>query len=238
MNLRTIVRFIFRCQRLTKSISTNYYHEVWRNRLLESFYPGLRIGLGSRVVGPKLREIFLNLSNPIPPRLIVKGCVKVGISVNISIARGGTLELEDSVFIGDYSKIEVTPNSRIIIRERSTVDRFGTIAGCVFIDRDCLLAPRVFISSGSHIFDGPKSSSIRELDSEFGDNEDLLRNEILLSESTFVGVGATILPGCTLGRRSVVAAGSVVTKSFSNGFEIIGGVPAEKIRNVTFGDND
>jgi acetyltransferase-like isoleucine patch superfamily enzyme len=43
-------------------------------------------------------------------------------------------------------------------------------------------------------------------------------------------VGAKIMPGVTLGDWTIVAAGAVVTKSFPDGFCIIGGVPARQIK--------
>ena len=49
----------------------------------------------------------------------------------------------------------------------------------------------------------------------------------------FIGVGATILKGVTIGPHSVVAAGAVVTKDVSP-CTIVGGVPAKKIGVVRF----
>lgn len=37
-------------------------------------------------------------------------------------------------------------------------------------------------------------------------------------------MGAIILPGVELGDYTIVAAGSIVTKSFTDGFQVIGGV--------------
>ena len=45
-------------------------------------------------------------------------------------------------------------------------------------------------------------------------------------------MGAIILPGVHLGKRIIVGAGSVVTKSFPEGFCIIAGNPAKVIRKL------
>ncbi len=57
---------------------------------------------------------------------------------------------------------------------------------------------------------------------------------VKISDYVFIGPRAIILPGVTVGRGAVVAAGAVVTKSIPD-FEIWGGVPAKKIglRRVT-----
>lgn len=54
---------------------------------------------------------------------------------------------------------------------------------------------------------------------------------IEIMDNTFLGARSIILPGVTLGPNVIVAAGSVVTKDFSNGV-IVGGNPAKVIGNV------
>ena len=44
-------------------------------------------------------------------------------------------------------------------------------------------------------------------------------------------MNSVILPGVTLGNHTIVGAGSIVTKSFSEGNCIIAGNPAKKIRD-------
>lgn len=51
---------------------------------------------------------------------------------------------------------------------------------------------------------------------------------VLIEDYAWVSSRTTILPGVTIGRGAVVAAGAVVTKSVAP-FEIVGGVPAKKI---------
>lgn len=54
---------------------------------------------------------------------------------------------------------------------------------------------------------------------------------ITIGSNVFIGLRATILPGVTLGDNVVVAAGSVVTRSFGDDV-VIGGVPARVIRTL------
>ena len=54
---------------------------------------------------------------------------------------------------------------------------------------------------------------------------------IVIEDHVWIGSNATILPGVTIGRWSVVAAGAVVSKDIEE-FTVAGGVPARVIRKV------
>jgi len=54
---------------------------------------------------------------------------------------------------------------------------------------------------------------------------------ILLSKGCFIGANSTILKGVTVGEYSIIAAGSVLTKSVPAN-EIWGGNPAKFIKKV------
>ena len=45
-------------------------------------------------------------------------------------------------------------------------------------------------------------------------------------------MNAVILPGVTLGDHTIVGAGSIVTKSFPEGYVVIAGNPAKIIRTL------
>jgi acetyltransferase-like isoleucine patch superfamily enzyme len=57
------------------------------------------------------------------------------------------------------------------------------------------------------------------------------RNKIIIGDNVFVGCGSIILPGVELGSNIVVAAGSVVTKSFKSNV-VIAGNPAKVINSI------
>jgi acetyltransferase-like isoleucine patch superfamily enzyme len=54
---------------------------------------------------------------------------------------------------------------------------------------------------------------------------------ITIEENVWIGAGATILPGVTIGADSVVAAGPVVADDVPPA-TLVGGVPAKVIRSI------
>lgn len=56
--------------------------------------------------------------------------------------------------------------------------------------------------------------------------------KVVIGNYSWVGMNSVILPGVRLGTRTIVAAGSVVTKSFPNGYCVIGGTPASIIKKL------
>ena len=55
---------------------------------------------------------------------------------------------------------------------------------------------------------------------------------ITIGEKCWIGMNTVVLPGVILGNHTIVGAGSVVTKSFSEGNCIIAGNPAKLIRKI------
>lgn len=65
-------------------------------------------------------------------------------------------------------------------------------------------------------------------------NFDAFKNAkpIIIRKNSWIATGATILAEVELGEHTIVAAGAVVTKSFPEGNQIIGGNPAKLIRKT------
>ena len=57
-----------------------------------------------------------------------------------------------------------------------------------------------------------------------------IEKEVVIGDYSWIGMNVVILPGTTLGPRTVVGAGSVVTQSFPNGYCVIAGNPARCIK--------
>jgi acetyltransferase-like isoleucine patch superfamily enzyme len=56
---------------------------------------------------------------------------------------------------------------------------------------------------------------------------------ITVEDGCWIGAGSILLPGVTIGRGSIVAAGSVVTKDVAPD-TLVGGIPARPIRELDF----
>lgn len=95
---------------------------------------------------------------------------------------------------------------------------YQTFDAKIVIGKGCWIAKNVGIITSNHDLYNP---------SEHQPGED-----VVLGEHCWVGMNSVILPGVTLGPHTVVGAGSVVTKSFPEGYVIIGGNPAKVIRNI------
>lgn len=59
-----------------------------------------------------------------------------------------------------------------------------------------------------------------------------------IGSSCWIGMSAVVLPGTTLGDHTVVAAGAVITKSYPDGWVVIGGCPAKEIKRINRCENE
>lgn len=58
---------------------------------------------------------------------------------------------------------------------------------------------------------------------------------VIIKEGAWIGIGAMILPNVTIGKNSVIAAGSVVTKNIPD-CVIAGGMPAKPLKEINLGE--
>lgn len=93
----------------------------------------------------------------------------------------------------------------------------------VKLEARVLIADRVFISDCGHQFVAA--------DLAVADQPDPFLGAVLLKAGCWIGTGAVILPGVTIGRNAVVAANAVVTTDVPDR-TVVGGVPARVIREL------
>lgn len=86
----------------------------------------------------------------------------------------------------------------------------------ITIGSNCHIAPNVGIITTNHdIYDVAKHSEGKS---------------VCIGKNCWIGMNSVILPGVNLGDHTIVGAGSIVTKSFTDGYCVIGGNPAKIIK--------
>lgn len=95
---------------------------------------------------------------------------------------------------------------------------FQNFAADIYLGKGVYIAPNVGIITSNHDFN--------ELEKH------LPGKDVVIGEDCWIGMNSVILPGVELGKRTIVGAGSVVTKSFKEGGVIIAGNPARILRRL------
>ena len=102
----------------------------------------------------------------------------------------------------------------------------------VFINFDCVFLDMGGITIEDNVFIAPKVSLLSEgHPTSIEDRHSLVPKAIHIKKNAWIGAGATILPGVTVGENAVVAAGAVVSRNVAPN-TIAGGVPAKFIKNI------
>ncbi|MFM0816926.1 sugar O-acetyltransferase [Streptococcus suis] len=98
-------------------------------------------------------------------------------------------------------------------------DVFMVDLGGIYIEDKVLIGPRAKLISVNH-----------PLKAE--DRHKLELKSVRIQENAWIGADATILPGVTIGKNAVVAAGAIVTKDVPDN-SLVAGVPAKIIKNLS-----
>lgn len=111
--------------------------------------------------------------------------------------------------------------------------RFITLGKNVFINHACSFLDMGGITIEDNVLIGPRVNLVTEnhpLDPS--DRRALIVKPIVIKRNAWIGAGATILPGVTIGENAVIAAGAVVSKDVPAN-TVVGGVPAKFIKTLT-----
>lgn len=178
-----------------------------------------------------------------------KGWVLVGKGASIRYSRH--LSTGRDFIVEDYAEVNCMTHRGIIVGDRVTIGKHAIIrptniygdaigeglkignnssigpysyigcSGFIEIGDNVMMSPRVSIYAENHLFEHP-DLTIKE--------QGVKREFVKIEDDCWIAANTVILAGVTIGRGSVIAAGSVVTKDVPP-FSIVGGVPAKVIKS-------
>lgn len=130
--------------------------------------------------------------------------------------------------IGCYERCTffVAPNCKIVIGKHVGISQTALISYATIIIGD-----NVKIGGGTCLWTTDFHSLDPEIRSSLNDLEHRKCLPIIVEDNVFIGAKVIILKGVTIGRNSIIGAGSVVTKSIPPN-EIWAGNPAKFIRKI------
>lgn len=177
------------------------------------------------------------------------GLVLVGRGASIRYARN--LKAGKDLIIEDYAEINCISNKGIILGDRVTIGKFAIIrptnayggnkgeglsvgnnssigpfayigcSGFIEIGNNVIMGPRVGLYAENHIYS--------DLDIPIKE-QGVVKEFIKIEDDCWIASNVNILAGVTIGRGSIIASGSIVTKSVP-AYSIVAGVPAKVIKS-------
>lgn len=135
-------------------------------------------------------------------------------------------------FLSEIIGAKIDSSTTIFAPFYTNFGRFITIGNNVFINHACSFLDMGGITIEDEVLIGPRVNLVTEnhpLDP--ADRRAVVTKPILIKRNAWIGAGATILPGVTIGENSIVAAGAVVSKDVPAN-TIVGGVPAKTLKQI------
>ena len=174
----------------------------------------------------------------------------VFIGKGVSIRYANQLEAGKDFIVEDYAEINCLSKQKIIIGERVSIGKFAIIrptnsyggdigeglrignhsnigpycyigcSGYIDIGNNVMISPRVSIYAENHITERADITMKAQ---------GVHRQFVKIEDDCWIAANSIILAGVTIGKGSVIAAGSVVTKDVPP-YSIVAGVPAQVIK--------
>lgn len=151
------------------------------------------------------------------PQATIFGERSIHVGARTLIGRHCTLS------VGYGPSAEVLPERGLVIGDRCVVGTRTTFTAHqqIEIGDDVWFGQGVFVSDSSHGYQDPDEPIGDQLGAHL---------PVRIGSGSWIGHGAVILPGTTIGRNVVVGAGSVVRGEIAD-HAVVAGVPAKLIRH-------
>lgn len=133
---------------------------------------------------------------------------------------------EDTI-IEDFSTVNNGVGD-VIIGDRTIIGMSNVLIGPVKIGNDIMFAQNVVLSGLNHGYEDITTSPSKQ---------NINTKEIIIEDEVWIGANSVVVPGVTIGKHSIVAAGSVVTKDVQP-YSIVAGNPARLVKKYNFNTNE
>lgn len=163
--------------------------------------------------------------------LRVSGRCNLHLERNAQLTIGDNFSLSSGNFINPLCRnieagIYVHSDAKLTIG-----DNVGMSSPCVWVRKAITIGNYVNIGGDCIIMDSDAHSLDYMIRRTSEDQKHAQSAPIIIEDDAFIGTRCIILKGVTIGARSIIAAGSVVTKSIPADC-IAGGNPCKIIRNI------
>lgn len=171
------------------------------------------------------KSIWLGIWRVGMGRIYLRGC-KVGNLVSVNgrpvVDNQGEMEFGDEVRIWStiiQAKLYTGKGGKLIVGRNSRLNGVHIdVRELVVIGQNVRIAPYTIIMD----------SDFHDINNHFADGAS---KAIIISDDVWIATRSTILKGVTIGKGSVVATGSVVTRDVPD-YTIVAGVPAKVIKKL------
>lgn len=172
---------------------------------------------------------LLKVSDPVFGQIME--IVAITQQLNVGLNQSTNVD-EVRTRLSEIIQSEIDKSTNIFPPFYTNFGRFISIGKNVFINHACSFLDLGGITIEDNVLIGPKVNLITENHPIApSERKHLLLQPIHIKRNAWIGAGATILPGVTIGENAVVAAGAVVSKDVADN-TIVGGVPAKLMKSI------
>ena len=161
----------------------------------------------------------------------------VWVIVNETIALSAKLNASTSIdeirsVLSEIWGQSIDPSTTVLAPFSTNFGKHTRIGNNVFVNHGCSFLDLGGITIEDDVLIGPQVKLVTENHPvDPANRKSLDLKSIVVKKNAWIGAGAVILPGVTIGENSIVAAGAVVTQDVPSN-TIVGGVPAKHIKNI------
>ncbi len=154
-------------------------------------------------------------------RLKTDGICFICPGVQLEIGRDATLRIGRWAWIGHGSKIrvhegEVSVGAKTVMGQECTISAYQHVS----IGRECIIADRVMLIDFDH--------GVVEVERPIR-KQGIYKRDVRVGHNVWIGYGACVLRGVSIGDNSIVGTNAVVTREVPEN-AVVAGVPARTIR--------